>query len=55
LRDVWDEPDDSAQLRAQAEACERRLWSSAVVLGVLLRDAIAAERQHAQRERTHPR
>jgi hypothetical protein len=43
-RDPWDEPDDSARLRARAEASERRQLRRAEVLGVAWRAQIAAEK-----------
>ena len=49
-RDVWDDPDDHAELRAQAEAAERRLMSRALVLGVLLQDEVQQERLTAERD-----
>jgi hypothetical protein len=42
-RDCWDDPDDSAQLRAQAERQERRQIARVEVLGVAWRAQIAAE------------
>jgi hypothetical protein len=40
-RDWWDEPDDSAKLRARAEAAERRQMAKAEVLGVVWRQELA--------------
>jgi hypothetical protein len=50
-RDVWDDPDDSAELRAHAEAIERRQTHRAEVLGALWQGEIHAERQERRRER----
>ena len=50
-RDWWDDPDDSAQLRAKAEASERRQLRRAAVLGVVWQGEIAEERQQRARER----
>ena len=40
-RDVWDDPDDSAELRARAEATERRQLARAERLGVAWRQELA--------------
>jgi hypothetical protein len=48
-RDPWDEPDDSAQLRAQVEAAERRLMDQADGLGQGWRAEILEERRQADR------
>ena len=34
-RDLWDDPDDQAELRVQVEAIERRQLHQAAVLGVV--------------------
>jgi len=36
-RDLWDAPDDHAELRAQAERAECRTVARALVLGVVMR------------------
>lgn len=42
-RDWWDDPDDSAQLRAQAEADERRQVATAVRIGQRWQREVARE------------
>ena len=42
-RDWWDGPDDHAELRARAEATERRQLKRAEILGAAWRAQIAAE------------
>ena len=49
-RDWWDDPDDSAELRARGEETENRLTSKALVLGRVWQREVADERQHAERE-----
>jgi hypothetical protein len=49
-RDWWDEPDDHAQFRAQAEACERRQLARVEVLSVAWRGEVRAERRRQERQ-----
>jgi hypothetical protein len=44
-RDRWDDPDDSAELRAQAEAAGDRLATRALWIGLTLRQELGSERQ----------
>ena len=44
-RDCWDDDDDSARLRAQAEAAERWQMRRAEILGVVWQGEIRAQRQ----------
>jgi hypothetical protein len=50
-KDCWDDPDDSAELRARAEAVERRHARHAAVLGVVWQGEIRAERARKRRGR----
>ena len=48
-RDVWDDPDDHAQLLARAEAAERRQLARAEVLSVVWQREIRAEQKRQRR------
>jgi hypothetical protein len=50
-RDVWDEPNDHAGLRARAETVERRYLAQARVIGRRWQQEVAAERRQTARER----
>lgn len=54
-RDIWDDPDDSAALRAQGEAVERRQEAFAAVDGPRWRAEAVAERRERQREQRRVR
>jgi hypothetical protein len=43
-RDVWDDPDDSAELGSQMRAAERRMVANAERLGRVWQEQIKAER-----------
>ena len=49
-RDVWDGPDDHAELRARAEAVEHRHTRHAAVLDVVWQGEIRAERRERRRQ-----
>jgi hypothetical protein len=46
---VWDDPDDSAELRANAEATERRQMRRAAVLGAMWQHEIREEQRSTER------
>jgi hypothetical protein len=50
-RDCWDDPDDSAELRAHAEASERRQLRLAEVLGAVWQGEIEVERKRKRQRR----
>jgi hypothetical protein len=52
-RDVWDEPDDHAELQAQAVAAERRLEALATRIGWRWQREIAAETPAHHSKRPH--
>jgi hypothetical protein len=52
-RDCWDDPADSAALRAHAEASERRQRQLAELLGAVWRAHIAAETPARAPQRLH--
>ena len=49
-RDRWDDPDDSAQLLARAEAADRRQARHAARLGVIWQGEIQEERRRQERQ-----
>ena len=54
-REWWDDPDDSAELRARAEVAEQRQVTRAELLGVVWQGEILEERRRVGRERTRLR
>ena len=48
-RDSWDEPDDSAEIRARMDAADRRLMVRAEVLGRHWQREVAAEQARKRR------
>ena len=52
-RDPWDGPDDSAALRAQAEAAERRQMARAEVVGQRWQGELLKEQWRGDRARQH--
>jgi len=54
-RDSWDAPDDSAQLRSEAEALERRMATDLYRIGQAWRQEIEAERKRRRNERQRRR
>jgi hypothetical protein len=48
-RDVWDDPDDHAELRARAEAIERRQMARVEIIGRRWQRQIAAEQARRRR------
>jgi hypothetical protein len=54
-RDWWDDPDDSAELRAIGEAAERRLEARVATMAPAWQQEIVAERRRADRARSRRR